>query len=199
MNIFKVSDHKKFACFEYENSESDKIELGQIVFKMPDILSDEKPEIGIIIQVHPNDEFRTDMWGNSDFSDLVKPATLKQIQRFRPQILEDIEPCTLLEIRADGYGYIISKPTTIKEIESLQKLITPANGYELQIIPVSEAQKNSKLIGQEYLDAKLYKMRCRDKGIIVTTQPETFNLVWKREFDAINSPIDREDLKKAGQ
>ena len=83
----KVINHKEFAYFDYESVESTKYSLGDILFRYPDILSDEKPEIGIVIQIHSELEFRTDMWGNSCDSDLIKPATIKQIERFRPDLL----------------------------------------------------------------------------------------------------------------
>lgn len=87
----KVTNHKEFAYFDYESVESTKYKLGDILCKYPDILSDEKPEIGVIIQIHDELEFRTDMWGNSCDSDLITEATIKQIERFRPDLLNRIE------------------------------------------------------------------------------------------------------------
>jgi hypothetical protein len=86
----KVINHKEFACFEYESAISTKYSLGDILFRYPDILCDEKPEVGVIIQLHDELEFRTDMWGNSCDSDLITFATQEQIKNFRPQLLNKL-------------------------------------------------------------------------------------------------------------
>ena len=31
-------------------------------------------------------------------------------------------------------------------------------------------------------NGKLYKLRCRENGILVTNKPEFFNVVWVRDF-----------------
>jgi len=35
-----------------------------------------------------------------------------------------------------------------------------------------------------------YKLRCRDKGILVTSNPEKYNVVWKRIFNSEIYPMD---------
>ena len=45
-------------------------------------------EIGIIIQMHTPNEFRTDMFGNTH-KDEVKPATYEDILTFRPNIKKE--------------------------------------------------------------------------------------------------------------
>lgn len=42
---------------------------------------------------------------------------------------------------------------------------------------------------------KLYKIRCRKRGIITTAEPEKHDVVWKRKFDPERSPIDRKTLE----
>jgi len=61
----KVIDHKMFAMCEYiqNPSATDKFELGDIVIN-------DKNEIGVIIQCHGNDEYRTDMWGNCSSTEI---------------------------------------------------------------------------------------------------------------------------------
>lgn len=39
-----------------------------------------------------------------------------------------------------------------------------------------------------------YVIRCRDCGIIVTTEPQKHDTVWKRDFTPETSPIDKETL-----
>jgi len=78
----KVKNHKEFACFDYvQNTDCKDIrKLGQIV---------KKPytdEIGIIIQVHDDGEFRTDMFGNCCYCEIIV-ATISDIKRLRPDIL----------------------------------------------------------------------------------------------------------------
>ena len=36
-----------------------------------------------------------------------------------------------------------------------------------------------------------YKLRCRNKGILVTSNPEKYNIVWKRVFNPKIFPIDQ--------
>jgi hypothetical protein len=87
----KVNDYNKYRCFDYENSTSTLYELGDIVYKAADPLyEDDAPEIGIILQVHSEFEYRTDMFGNCSEPE-ISMATLDQIEAYRPKILEDIK------------------------------------------------------------------------------------------------------------
>lgn len=91
----KVLDYKKFACFDYESKVSmkDDFELGDIVVRYPDPEYDEldaKPEIGVILQVHQSNEFRTDMFGNCCSSE-IELATKEEIEAYRPELLEFIK------------------------------------------------------------------------------------------------------------
>lgn len=38
-----------------------------------------------------------------------------------------------------------------------------------------------------------YKLRCREKGILVTSTPEKFDVVWKRKFNPEIYPEDAKD------
>jgi hypothetical protein len=82
-----VSDHKRFACFEYENETSPGYQLGDILYK--EYGEDQEPEIGIVIQTFEDGDVRTDMWGMSCDSE-VSQATLPQIRKYRPKIMEFI-------------------------------------------------------------------------------------------------------------
>lgn len=81
----KVQDHNKFRLFEYNNSEN---HIG--FFKLGDVVINKKDnDIGVVIQIHENFEFRTDMFGNSS-DDECRLATLHEIQTFRPQLFTDL-------------------------------------------------------------------------------------------------------------
>jgi hypothetical protein len=146
----KVQDYKKFACFEYENFESKGYQLGDVVYKHPDILSAEKPEIGVVIQTHLDGDFRTDMWGNSSESEVL-PATLNEVAVFRPQLLSELDLFVIIETGVDHWGYIVSRPGAKPNLQTIQESRNPVNGYKSHIVQVSEAMTNKKLLGLEYL------------------------------------------------
>ena len=74
-------DPTPFALFNYHNHPdvTDTYVLGDIVYK------EETDEVGVIIQVHGNDEYRTDQFGNC-WSGELKPATKEQIKSLRKDI-----------------------------------------------------------------------------------------------------------------
>ena len=84
----KVEHHWKFARFDYNQNEDckDIRKLGQVVYKKD---SDNTEEIGVIIQVHENDEYRTDKFGNC-CSDEISVAKMCDIRRLRPDILSHL-------------------------------------------------------------------------------------------------------------
>jgi hypothetical protein len=85
-----VVNHNKYRLFEYENnpSKNDEFILGEVVFKK------DSHEIGVIIQCHGNNEYRTDKFGNCCFdveqkySSIVK-AELTSIKKLRPNLLDN--------------------------------------------------------------------------------------------------------------
>lgn len=80
----KVKDHKKYCCFDYvSTTEETKYELGDIVIKE---YEDDKPEIGVVIQLHDRGELRTDMFGNCCNSE-IRLATLDEIKQYRSDLL----------------------------------------------------------------------------------------------------------------
>lgn len=87
--MIKVKNHLDFALFEYESVSSKNIELGDIVYKPGNTIYNDDPEIGVVIQIHDDDEFRTDMFGNSCITE-VTPATMEQIENIRPKLLKSI-------------------------------------------------------------------------------------------------------------
>ena len=60
-------DYRNYALSEYNSTTSpmDTFRLGDLVKKK------ETGELGVIIQVHSPEEYRTDMWGNASDSEMV--------------------------------------------------------------------------------------------------------------------------------
>lgn len=82
----KVKDHKKFCRFDYESDMSNtSFQLGDIVTKS----SEDGTEVGVVIQLHEDGDFRTDMFGNASPSE-VTLSTVIEVTLFRKELLEDI-------------------------------------------------------------------------------------------------------------
>jgi hypothetical protein len=82
----KVKDHKKFCHFDYESDMSNKnFQLGDVVTKV----SEDGTEIGVVIQLHEDGDFRTDMFGNASPSE-VTLSTIVEVTLYRKELLEDI-------------------------------------------------------------------------------------------------------------
>ena len=82
----KVKDHKKFCCFEYESDMSNtNFQLGDVVTKF----SEDGLEIGVVIQLHDDGDFRTDMFGNASPSE-VTLSTMDEVDIFRNELLKDL-------------------------------------------------------------------------------------------------------------
>ena len=80
----KVKDHKEFCCFEYESDMSNtNFQLGDIVTKV----SEDGTEIGVVIQLHDDGDFRTDMFGNASPSEATL-STIEEIDIFRNELLK---------------------------------------------------------------------------------------------------------------
>lgn len=73
-----------YTCFDYTSNISKKDS-----YKLGDVVINQYNEIGIIIQMHSPNEFRTDMFGNTH-KDEVRPATYDDILSFRPNIKKEV-------------------------------------------------------------------------------------------------------------
>lgn len=93
MNIL---NYKQFACFDYESKESSLIKLGDIVFKKDTYQGKDISEIGVVIQVHEEREFRADMFGNACISE-VTIATREQVQKYRPELIKELDATEIVE------------------------------------------------------------------------------------------------------
>jgi|AMWB02.1.fsa_nt_gi hypothetical protein len=76
-----LKNYKDYACFDYVSVKSSTHKLGDVVIKE----TEDGSEIGVIIQIHEETEFRTDMFGNASTSE-VRMATKEEIKKFRPNI-----------------------------------------------------------------------------------------------------------------
>jgi hypothetical protein len=82
----KVKDHLKFCCFDYESNISNtNFQLGDVVTKV----SEDGTEIGVVIQLHDDGDFRTDMFGNASPSE-VTLSTIVEVTLHRKVLLEEI-------------------------------------------------------------------------------------------------------------
>jgi hypothetical protein len=82
----KVKDHLKFSRFDYKSDMSNtSFQLGDVVTKV----SEDGTEIGVVIQLHEDGDFRTDMFGNASPSE-VTLSTVIEVTLFRKELLEDI-------------------------------------------------------------------------------------------------------------
>jgi len=81
----KKINHEEYALFDYIQKPSIDDE-----FVLGDVVINEEDEIGVIIQCHGNDEYRTDMFGNCCFDKKygdIKRASLTDITIKRPMLL----------------------------------------------------------------------------------------------------------------
>jgi len=76
-----LRNYKDYACFDYTSVKSSNHKLGDVVIKE----TEDGSEIGVIIQIHEETEFRTDMFGNASTSE-VRIATKEEIKKFRPNV-----------------------------------------------------------------------------------------------------------------
>lgn len=84
MKFLRVKDHTAFARFDYKSIPVSWIKTGEVVIQK------ETNEIGVVLQTHGDDEFRTDMFGNESMSQ-VRPATLAEIRLFRSDLEAHLE------------------------------------------------------------------------------------------------------------
>jgi len=85
----KVTNYKDFALFKYESSSCTNYGLGDIVLKESIEPTQAIIEIGVIIQVHQQNEYRTDMFGNCDANE-IRLATQEEIEKYRPELREKV-------------------------------------------------------------------------------------------------------------
>ena len=76
-----VVNHKKYALFKYEQAQEETLDpfvLGHVVINKDN-------EVGVIIQRHGGNEYRTDMFGNCSISE-IREATQNEIEQLRPNL-----------------------------------------------------------------------------------------------------------------
>ena len=85
--MLKVNDHNRYRHFDYENEPSNTYQLGDGLLKRYD--DESSPEIGVVIQTFSDGDFRTDMWGMSSYSEVLR-AKLSDVKEYRPDLLSDL-------------------------------------------------------------------------------------------------------------
>lgn len=75
-------NHKDCALFNYVQYQEETLDP----FQLGDVVINDQNEIGVIIQKHGGNEYRTDMFGNCSISE-IKMATDNQISKFRNELL----------------------------------------------------------------------------------------------------------------
>lgn len=99
----KIKEYKKFAYFNYHTNPKLEYLLGTILKKE----SNDGVEIGVILQVHGEDEYRTDMWGNCCRSE-VSFADILDVAKYRPELMEEIEETEVIFRKFKDGGEIIA-------------------------------------------------------------------------------------------
>jgi hypothetical protein len=97
-------NHKDFMMFDYiSNKTKNPYQLGDVVIKEKEYLTDNIiNEIGVVLQVHDDNELRTDMFGNEDIS-MLRLATDEEIKKYRPELIgKQIQPTYTVILRFDG-------------------------------------------------------------------------------------------------
>jgi hypothetical protein len=77
----KVKNHKEFAFTDY-NQYPQK----EHIFELGEVVINKYNEVGVIIQLHEDLDYRTDMFGNCSESE-IRLATLDEIKNYRFDIL----------------------------------------------------------------------------------------------------------------
>jgi hypothetical protein len=85
--MLKVKDHNKYRMFDYENEPCMTYQLGDVLLKNYE--DSDRPEIGVVIQTFSDGDFRTDMWGMSSYSEVLR-AKLSDVKEYRPDLLLDL-------------------------------------------------------------------------------------------------------------
>jgi hypothetical protein len=81
----RVKDHLKLCCFQYLSSlKPTKFVLGDVV-----TITDDRKQVGVVIQIHDDGDVRTDMFGNYHI-DGLRLSTLDEVKEHYPQILNEL-------------------------------------------------------------------------------------------------------------
>jgi hypothetical protein len=136
-------NHNKYRLFEYNNNpdKSDAFILGDVVYK------ESEDSIGVIIQCHGNDEYRTDQFGNCancpKYGD-IRLASMDEIERIRPEILIDVYRTKKLDLsktkRTDNIVELIDDRMTLKKNNTMfypdepYRSITLSNEGQRQVL-----------------------------------------------------------------
>ncbi len=106
----KVKNHKDFAMCEYEQTVCDN------PFKLGDVVYNHLFQIGVVIQIHNENELRTDMFGNACVTGLNYPSEA-EVKELRPTLAIIIKLESLIEY-GEGLGLDMAK--TKRDLQNLK-------------------------------------------------------------------------------
>ena len=73
-------NHELYGSVGYEQEPNNNVQLGDVLYRNVG-----QDEIGVVIQVFRNGDFRTDMWGVDSYATF---ATEEQVKEYRPELLK---------------------------------------------------------------------------------------------------------------
>lgn len=76
----RINNYINYGMCKYENNISPFD-----AYKLGDVVINKENEIGVVIQIHDPNDFRTDMFGNASASE-VRRATDEEIKKYRQNI-----------------------------------------------------------------------------------------------------------------
>ena len=87
-----IKGWKKFDLSGYKQSFNPHIELGTLVRYPKD-----ENRIGVVIQLHDDGDFRTDMNGNTSMSE-IEFATVEDVKLYRPKLIPELDKQALIDL-----------------------------------------------------------------------------------------------------
>lgn len=78
----RIQNYLSYGMCIYDNA------VTNAAYNLGDVVINDDNEIGVVIQLHGNGEFRVDMFGNTSDSE-VRMASDEEIKKYRPNILTE--------------------------------------------------------------------------------------------------------------
>jgi hypothetical protein len=160
-------NHNKYRLFDYVNNpdKGDAFILGDVVHKR------DSDEIGVIIQCHGNDEYRTDKFGNCCYEEGtgdILIAHIDTIKRLRPEIIIDVNRTKKLDLsktkRQDNTVELIDDRMTLKKNDTMFYPDEPYRSITLSNEGQRQVLVNGEIFSGEEFD-KEFKVKLNKKPI----------------------------------
>lgn len=169
MKAIKANNYKQFTLFDYESKKTThKYDLGTIVFKKSELEEESQTPIGVIIQLHSDGDYRTEMYGNVSESE-IRPATWEEIYQYAPKLMNYIH-LPKKRIKYEGQELIIGECMESYMNSDrpvfINRVIAPNGGH----IPVKVQYKETlKSIGYKAIETlDMFKKRGADVHEVIT-------------------------------